>query len=242
LTVWTLGSGPLATGRWGLAEAKCCQQGEAVSLLFDGGLVLTTTLWRKASILLFLIFAISSCGDFDDGEISNPGDPQDEIQILAKEFAPGGELSENDNLVVFDFDEQVIISKYGRTSFSEMGIRAQETEAKDEEFRRVATKFGSEAKPFTKIRAKIKLPPADEVEWLNDSAEDAVFNYFGLLTRDGVKVDFGLQSTIVDGVPAGSWYPFINFFPGGGQERQFQAWPAQTAKPAGITGYKIFFA
>ncbi len=162
-----------------------------------------------------------------------PVGAQDEIQVLAQEFAPDGELSAKDSLVVFDFDEQVVISKNGRTSFSEMGIRAQETtaEAQDDDYRRVATKFGTSSKPFTKIRAIVQLPEADEVEWLNDSAQDAVFNYFGLLTRDGVKVDFGLQSTIVDGVPAGSWYPFINFFPGGGQERQFQAWPEDVIAP-----------
>lgn len=187
---------------------------------------------KEALVLLLVSILISSCGDVGDSvDLADSGDAS-EIQLLAKEFAPNGVLSENDSLVVFDFDEEVVITKDGRFKFSDVGILAQTTEEpKDEEYRRVATKFGTQSKPFTKIVASIKLPEADDLDWLNDSSQDAVFNYFGLLTRDGVKVDFGLQSTVVDGVPAGSWYPFINFFPGAGQPREFQAWPEDVIAP-----------
>lgn len=185
-------------------------------------------LFRKSFLFLAFACLVLACGELETGVVGSELTPQQEIELLAREFSPEGSLGPNDQLVFVDFDGQTATTKSGRVPLPPMEVRAQAIEddplPQDDDFRRVATRFGTAEQPMTKIRAILVLPEASELKWLEDCPQDAAFNYFGILTRGGTKADFGLQSTIIDGVPAGTWYPFINLFPGPGSDREFQAW------------------
>lgn len=171
---------------------------------------------RKLCLLLAASsLVLSGCGDFQEEEVASPN--QGELEILAREYLPEG-FSESD-LAIIDLDTATVYTREGGARSLDLytslpgqkeqqpSILAQGTAIK--ELRRVPTKYGTEAQPFTAIQGTLTLPDEDDLLWLNDSIEDAAFNFFGVQTREGLVVDMGLVSTTSNGLQAGKWYGFI---------------------------------
>ncbi len=189
---------------------------------------------RICALFLGFTILLSSCGDSNSDFVASSVNFQRDVFALEKKaqveaLREAHSERKVSDIVVFDFNTRLAYSenqgvlKTFPSAKPESPLRLQDVQ--QQAFYRLPTKFGTEARPFQKIQAKVTLPRTSELEWVKNGPGHAGYNYLGIEYSNGLTVDCGLVSGGSKNRVPGHWYVFGAYNAGAYTPASFPEWP-----------------